>query len=63
MDRLAQLTEIKRVLIERLAAVERELAAEPGWSGAGEGSASFGAPATATFQYDVGPGYDDGAIK
>lgn len=60
MDRLAQLEEIKRVLIERLAAVERELAAEPGWSGAGEGTASFGAP---VFQYDVGPGYDDGAIK
>lgn len=60
MDRLAQLEEIKRVLIERLAAVERELAAEPGWSGAGESTASFGAP---VFQYDVGPGYDDGAIK
>ena len=60
MDRLAQLEEIKRVLIERLAAVERELAAEPGWRADGESTASFGAP---VFQYDVGPGYDDGAIK
>ena len=47
MDRLAQLEEIRRVLIERLAAVERELAAEPGWRADGESTALFGAPATA----------------
>ena len=63
MNRLEQLEEIKRVLIERLAAVEREIAAEPGWRADGESSASFGAPATATFRYDAGPGYDDGAIR
>jgi len=60
MDRLQQLEALKISLEQKLAAVERELAAEPGWSGAGESTASFGAP---VFQYDVGPGYDDGAIK
>ena len=47
MDRLQQLEALKISLEQKLAAVERELAAEPGWSGAGESTALFGAPATA----------------
>ena len=47
MDRLQQLEALKISLEQKLAAVERELVAEPGWSGAGESTALFGAPATA----------------
>jgi len=60
MDRLQQLEALKISLEQKLAAVNAEIAAELViWRADGESTASFGAP---VFQYDVGPGLDQGRL-